>query len=99
MAPRRRTPEAIDPDRIRTLVELHAKSVWGPNVRARRKSLGLTLAELSELTNFPVQTLSKVERGQIVARDYLRGAISVAFRTEQHELFPPLRLEQMAMSA
>lgn len=64
---------------------------WGEQVRERREALGLTLAQLSDLTGgaLRVQTLSKIERGEIEPREYLRTALAVALTTEVADLFPP----------
>lgn len=94
----RRISEPVTLDRLRALTEQHAKTC-GELVRARRKALGLTLEQTSPIVGVPVQTLSKIERGQIVARDYLRAALAVALVCEVSDLFPPLtRAELVAVA-
>lgn len=62
--------------------------VWGAAVKSRRMAIGLTLEQLAELCDTAPQTIFKVERGQIVARDHLRLAIAFALACEPGELFP-----------
>jgi transcriptional regulator with XRE-family HTH domain len=66
---------------------------WGSNVRARRLELGLTLEELAGLADTTPQTVFKVERGEIVARDYLRLSLAFALGRESFDLFPLPRRE------
>lgn len=70
--------------------------MWGGRVKARRESLGFTLAQVSELSDgaLRVQTVSKIERGEIEPRDYLKLAMAIALFTEVDDLFPmPSRAE------
>lgn len=60
----------------------------GSLVHARRKALGLTLEQLAGLVGVPMQTLSKVERGDITPRPYLQAAIALHLHAEPGELFP-----------
>lgn len=60
----------------------------GHRVRGRRKALRLTLEQVAGLVGVPMQTLSKVERGEIVARPYLQGALCLHLHMEQADLFP-----------
>lgn len=62
--------------------------VWGARVHARRTHLGWSLDKAAKLAFSSPQTLSKVERGEIVARDHLRLAIAFALMCEPAELFP-----------
>lgn len=66
------------------------RSTWGSKVKNRRESLGLTLAQVVEISEgaLRAQTLSKIERGELEPRDYLKLAIAVALLTEVEELFP-----------
>lgn len=61
---------------------------WGSNVRLRRLELGLTLDELAGMADTTPQTVFKVERGEIVARDNLRLALAFALGRESADLFP-----------
>jgi transcriptional regulator with XRE-family HTH domain len=64
---------------------------WGHEVRARRTQLGLTLAQVSELTDgsLRAQTLHKIETGEIEPREYMKLAVAIALMTEVDTLFPP----------
>ena len=57
---------------------------WGEAIRQRRRDLGLTLKQLSELTGTSFSYLAKLERGDPVAKnptrvviDALRGALNI----------------------
>lgn len=88
---------APDPlDRLREIIDAEALS-WGALVKARRQMLRLSQPQLANLVGCRVQTISKVERGQIVARDYLKAAIAIALACEVADLFPwPTRRELAA---
>jgi transcriptional regulator with XRE-family HTH domain len=87
---------ATDLDRLRMRMEAEA-ATWGALVKARRRLLHLSQPQLASLVGCRVQTISKVERGQIVLRDYLKAAIAVSLATEVGELFPwPTRRELAA---
>lgn len=89
--PTRRPPRTKSPveqlDDLRRYFEALA-SDHGQRVRSRRKALGLTLDQLAGLVGVPMQTLSKVERGEIVARPYLEAALCLHLHIEHSELFP-----------
>lgn len=76
----------IDHDQLRRYVaeERHA---WGLRVLERRKQLGMSQADVASLLGVRVQTISKIERGEIVPRDYLRIALAMALSVEVSELF------------
>lgn len=63
---------------------------WGENVAKRRDDLRLNQRGLAELIGggVAVQTISKLERGEIVPRDYLKIAIALALQIEVDDLFP-----------
>lgn len=77
----------LDLDRLRGRI-----SDWnvacGERVRARRLAIGIHGHQLAGLVGCTVQTISKVERGEIVPRDYLKAALSVALCVEVEELWP-----------
>lgn len=85
-APAPATP-AIDPERLRKYLQRECR-FWGSAVRSRREELGLTLEQVAGLAGTTVQTLFKIEKGQIAARDHLRIALAFALATEVHRLFP-----------
>lgn len=79
--------EELDLDRLRAFFEEYRKECGG-RVRQRRKALRLTQPQLGELVGVPFQTISKVETGQIDARDYLKAAIAIRLAMEVDDLFP-----------
>lgn len=81
-------------DRLRDHFSDAESKRWGVLVQARRRQLGLSQVQVASVVGCPVQTISKVERGQIVPRDYLKAAISMALAEEVGALFPwPTRRE------
>jgi len=91
---RRQPPPTYDLDRIRLSLVMTLAKEWGSRVRARRIALGLGQAQVAELVGTTIQTISKLERGEIVARDYLKIALAVRLHAEVDELFPwPARSE------
>jgi len=79
----------VDLDVLRAQLR-NQRSTWGSKVKARRTALGLTLAQVAEMSEGAVraQTLSKIELGEIEPRDYMKLAIAVALLTEVDALFP-----------
>jgi DNA-binding XRE family transcriptional regulator len=61
---------------------------WGSVVKLRRKELGLTLEDLAGLADTTPQTIFKIEKGEIVARDHLRITVAFALGKEPQDLFP-----------
>jgi transcriptional regulator with XRE-family HTH domain len=61
---------------------------WGHSVAARRESLRLSQAQLSELCEVTQQTISKIERGLMTPRDELKLRLAVCLRTTPGQLFP-----------
>lgn len=88
-------PPVVDPDQLRRYLKRHAK-VWGAAVRTRRKALGMPLHEVAERAGTTTQTVFKVEKGEILARDHLRIAIAFALATNVDDLFPLPALAQIA---
>lgn len=82
-----RRPNDPDLDRLRARISDQAP-VWGSLIRRRRTDLGLTQGQLADLVGVPFQTISKVEKGGIVCRDYLKAAIAMRLFVEVDELFP-----------
>lgn len=77
----------VDKDALRRYMDRESR-YWGSLVRARRKTLKLTLAHVAALADTTQQTVHKVERGIITPRDELRIALAIALRTEVAALFP-----------
>jgi transcriptional regulator with XRE-family HTH domain len=82
----------ITQEQLRRFLKREARH-WGSNVRLRRTELGLTLDQLATLADTTPQTVFKVERGEIVARDNLRLSLAFALGKEAHDLFPLPRRE------
>lgn len=60
---------------------------WGGKVVARREELGITQAQLAELCGVKQQTISKIERGEIVPLDSLKQTIAASLGTSPWLLF------------
>jgi transcriptional regulator with XRE-family HTH domain len=85
-------------DRLRSYYEAYAKEC-GARVRSRRLMLKLTLADMAELTGLPMQTISKVELGEFLPRDYLKAALALRLACEVAELWPTVPREVLAREA
>lgn len=59
----------------------------GAKIRARRKSIGLTLNDLSSRTGISVSMLSMLERGVAGASIGTLVAVATALRLQMHDLF------------
>lgn len=77
----------IDPEHLRAYMQRETR-FWGRSVRQRREDLGMTLAHVAALAGTSIQTISKIEAGEIAARDHLRIALAFALSTEIDRLFP-----------
>lgn len=77
----------MDRDRLRAFLKREARH-WGEKCKARRKALRLTLDEVAQLSGTTPQTVFKVERGEIVARDSLKVGLAFALMCEVGDLFP-----------
>lgn len=85
------------------LDEKAVRSLFGPSgdwsercgraVRQRRQDLGFTLQRLADLTGTTLQTISRIESGQLVPRDRMKAAIAYALALEVQDLwtYPTLR--------
>lgn len=89
----------ITQDQLRRFLKREARH-WGSNVKFRRGELGLTLEQVAALADTTPQTVFKIERGEIVARDNVRLALAFALGKEVEDLFPlPKREVILAESA
>lgn len=64
---------------------------WGDLVRERRRELRLTQAQLAALVGddgITVQAISRIERGELRPRDYVKVALALALACEVSDLFP-----------
>lgn len=63
---------------------------WGNRVRSRRESFEWTQADLARALDgeITVQAISKIERGELRPRDYLKIALAIALCCEVEDLFP-----------
>ena len=73
----------------KVVVTLGAK--WGLAIAERRKSLGLTQAELAELADVKQQTVSRIEHGTMIPSDRLKVVLAHKLGTTPGALFqwPP----------
>lgn len=81
----------MDLDGLRAHVAGGCAAEWGSRVRGRRLDQRLTQAQLAALIGddgVTVQTISKLERGELVPRDYLKLALALALCVEVQKLFP-----------
>lgn len=60
----------------------------GTRVRDRRKSLKWKQAQLAELAGVTMQTISKVEVGEITPKDSVKVAIATALLCDVADLWP-----------
>jgi transcriptional regulator with XRE-family HTH domain len=61
---------------------------WGARVAERRRSRGLSQADLALGCGVTQQTISKIERGEMIPLDRLKLALSSALEVHPHDLFP-----------
>lgn len=95
-------PAPTSPNRttkLRGLVATQRANTWGPAVKARRTSLGLTLEQLGHLTDTAPQTIHKIETGALTPRDHLRYALALALMVEPGDLFPTPGLDTIRRAA
>jgi len=72
----------------------------GLRVRKRRELLLFSLADLARYAETTLQTISRVERGELVPRDHLKGAIALALLDDMNNLWPwPTREDMWNRSA
>lgn len=89
----------ITQEQLRRFLKREARH-WGSNLRLRRLELKLTLDQVATLADTTPQTVFKVERGEIVARDNLRLSLAFAVGKEVGDLFPlPKRAVILAEAA
>lgn len=87
-----RQRETLDLDRLRALFDQQRLDA-GERVRLRRKELGLPMHKIADAVGVTMQTISKIERGEILPRDYLKAAIALTLAVEVDALWPyPTRL-------
>lgn len=80
-------PDTINLDALRGyFAEQTVES--GKRIRERRKALGLTLEQLAGIVGCSLQTISMIERGHIIPRDYLKAALALSLAQEMLELWP-----------
>ena len=86
-----RTPLTQNPHAIRDTREKVLEVAIGREVRAFRKKLGITVADLAVATDISLGMLSKIENGiTSPSLTTLAGAVAGA-RRSGHRLLPPLR--------
>lgn len=62
-------------------------SFWGARVAARRADLGLTQTQFAEVVGTTQQTISKIEKGEMIPHDKLKVTIAQRTGTKVDELF------------
>lgn len=88
----------MDPEKLRAFLKREARH-WGTACRVRRQALQLTLEQVASLAGTTPQTVFKVEKGQIVARDSLRIGLAFALSCEVDDLFPLPKRDVIAREA
>jgi transcriptional regulator with XRE-family HTH domain len=69
-------------------VATERRRLWGLNVKAGRKALGLTQTALAELVGVRQATVARWERGDMAPRDDMKVRIALALRQDVRALFP-----------
>ena len=67
--------------------ETKLSEVWGGAVSQRRRTLGLSQADLADLCEVTQQTISKIEAGLMIPHDNLKLALANRMGMEPGELF------------
>jgi transcriptional regulator with XRE-family HTH domain len=62
-------------------------TTWGERVRARRKELGLSLADVARRAGCDISVLSRIENGIRGVSDALKPRLAAALETDPAELF------------
>ena len=68
----------------------------GQRIKRRRNELGLTLEQLAGLCSTTAQTLSTIEQGDLVPRDYLRASIAYALCESIDDIWRTLSRSRIA---
>ena len=71
--------------------ESERKRLWGENVAAARRTLGLSQPKLAAAAGCTQQTISSIERGEYAPRDGLKVRLAEALRQDVRQLFPLTR--------
>lgn len=90
---------ALDSDAVRAHLSKVLPIAWGARVDARMTALGLNNAQVAVLANTSQQTVSKVRKGDLVPRDYLRIMLAAALSTTPDQLFPMPSMIEIARAA
>lgn len=77
----------MDPEKVKAFLKREARH-WGTACRSRRGALHLTLEQVAVMAGTSPQTVFKVERGEIIARDSVRIGLAFALSCEVEDLFP-----------
>lgn len=88
----------MDPERLKAFLKREARH-WGTACRSRRQALKLTLDQVAALAGTSPQTVFKVEKGEIIARDSLRIGLAFALCCEVEDLFSIPKREVIAREA
>lgn len=90
---------ALDADAVRQHLKQALPPIWGARVDQRMLDLGFNNAQVAAMADTTPQTISKVRRGDIIPRDYLRITIAAALRTSPEKLFPMPSMAEIARAA
>lgn len=80
-------PLAANPDALRQVMRSRQVAV-GARIRERRLEQGIGPTHFGALLGVGLQTVHKIETGEIVPRDHLKAAIALALEIELDELYP-----------
>lgn len=80
----------VDTDELREAFRSGGEypSQWGEAVNARRKALSVTRNNLAIMCNTSVQTIGRIETGQLLPRPYMQASLARALATQVSDLFP-----------
>lgn len=88
----------LDPEAVREHLNERLPAAWGARVDERMTSIGMNNAQLAVLSGTTPQTISKVRKGELVPRDYLRVMIAAALGTTTDHLFRMPDLKEIEAS-
>lgn len=77
---------SADPEKLRTYMRARAIQA-GAEIAAKRAAKNIGPTVFAALLGVPLQTLHKIEHGQIVPRDHLKAAIALALDVDLDELY------------
>lgn len=95
------TAPLLDGDLLRTICG--PRGIWarrcGAFVAKRRRDLNMDRSTLAAAAGCELQTIYRIESGELVPRDYLRAAIAYALCVEVVDLWPALTRAELLEAA